>query len=399
MASYMDDEFKQLVYNYNQEAAGISSWKEYLEGLTKQQTSDIETATQQASYDISGAYANYKKAQLNLLQNQQLGAGFKEQLGSGLKSSYASAYGNVQSQLASNISNITGEYDKLRTEASKNIQESASYIDSINRALYEFGGKDISKRGLGREAGGLGYYATDTEGTTRLTPYGKAELSDLLLNAQDGKFFSDYLAETDKKTYDWFMNNLDLAYGTIAGLEPGTRSFTTQDRDIMIAAEDAERKFASLSPEEYDRTKTFESEQARYDYYSNKLFDKSNFIDKYKDKNNAMSQYKSLGKQKYLSNITKELNDYLGTDAISVSDKSGFGVAENLGGEFTIDPSKLTKEQLNAFIAAGAKKRYKNDNNYYFALTKTNPYAGEKYNFTYEELNDVINKIRKYKGD
>lgn len=250
MASYMDDEFSQLVLKYNEEAAGISSWKEYLEGLTKQQATNVEAATQRASYDISDAYANYKKAQLNLLQNQQLGAGFKEQLGSGLKSSYASAYGNVQSQLASNISNIASQYDKLRSDAQKSIQESASYIDTINRALYEFGGKDISKRGLSRESGGLEYYSTEITkdpitgkdvSETYLTPYGRAELSDLLLNPQNGQYFADYLAETDKKTYDWFMDNLDLAYGTIAGLDTGVRSFSSEEKSKLITEENLKK--------------------------------------------------------------------------------------------------------------------------------------------------------------
>ncbi len=242
MASYMDYEFQQLVYTFNEKAEGISSWKEYLEGLTKQQTSDIETATQQASYDISGAYANYKKAQLNLLQNQQLGAGFKEQLGSGLKSSYASAYGNVQQQLASNVSNIASQYDKLRSDAQKSIQESASYIDSINRYLYEYMGKDIGSKDKSRESGGLGYYETDTEGNTKLTPYGKAELSYALLNPNEqGQYFTDYVAEADKKTYDWLMNNLDLAYGTIAGLDTGVRSFSSEEKSKLITEENLKK--------------------------------------------------------------------------------------------------------------------------------------------------------------
>lgn len=242
MASYMDDEFSQLVLKYNEEAEGVFSWSRYLQGLEKSYTSNVEAATQQASYDISGAYANYKKAQLNLLQNQQLGAGFKEQLGSNLKSSYASAYGNVQQQLASNVSNIASQYDKLKSDAQKSIQESASYLDSINRHLYEYMGKDIGSRDKSRESGGLGYYETNTEGNTKLTPYGKAELSYALLNPNEqGQHFRDYLAETDKKTYDWFMDNLDLTYGTIAGLDTGVRSFSSEEKSKLITEENLKK--------------------------------------------------------------------------------------------------------------------------------------------------------------
>lgn len=370
MASYMEDEFKQLVTKYNEEAEGISSWSEYLQGLKKDYTSNVESATQQASYDISGAYANYKKAQLNLLQNQQLGAGFKEQLGSGLKSSYASAYGNVQQQLAKNIGTYYAQYQEDVGDAEKQISESASYLDAINRALYDFGKKDINKRGESRAKGGLGYYETitninpetgETEYNTYLTGYGKAELADLLLNPQKGEYFTNYLAETDKKTYDWYMQNLDLARGTIAGLDKGVSSFSPEEKKIMMAAEDAERKYSALVGGKYDKTKTFKNEAERKEYYTRATEDelyKQRNVDK--NINTISTKYKTNNLGRYSSKVARgrdvasDINSVLLDDAAYYDESSNRQVSGRFNSTLiTLDTSKLRDYEKKIFTDLG----------------------------------------------
>ncbi len=367
MASYMEDEFKQLVTKYNEEAEGVFSWSRYLQGLEKNYTSDVEAATQRASYDISDAYANYKKAQLNLLQNQQLGAGFKEQLGSGLKSSYASAYGNVQQQLVKDIGTYYAKYQEDVGVAEKQISESASYLDAINRALYEFGGKDINKRGESRAKGGLNYYETittinpetgETVYDTYLTGYGKAELADLLLNPQKGKYFTNYLAETDKKTYDWYMQNLDLARGTIAGLDKGVSSFSPEEKKAMVAAEDAERRYSDYVAGDYDKTKTFSSEKERQEYYTSAYYaaryekrnvDKniSNFTNKYSNQDKIFNMFKYRSNYDITKEYLKDFNSVLLDDAAYYDERAVHNNKDRAhGAVIMIDPSKLTDYEL-----------------------------------------------------
>lgn len=258
--------FNQLIKQYQKDAQGVSLWEKYLTGLSETYEQGEQAIQEKTGYDISGAYANYKKSQLNLLHNQKLGTGLKEQLSSDLQSSYASAYGELKSAEAEQIQKLQSSITSAYTSAEKQVAQSAEQLSKITDYLYEFGNIDTSLLEKSREAGGLGYFET-SDGETRLTSYGKAGLGALMYQGKDGKTFTDYLYEADRDLYDWYMNNLDLARGTIAGFEPGTTSFNKTASDTMIAAEDAERKYATLYPSSYDKTKTFNSEQERLDYY------------------------------------------------------------------------------------------------------------------------------------
>lgn len=250
---------------------GVSSWtryflqplqKQYNEAITQttqQYSAGISPIKQQSAYDISQAYANYKQQELALLQQERLGAGFKEQQALGLRQAYTSAYSDIKreeasalttlaSEQATALSKITSNYEKQleagQKEETKRISQIAETSQKLDQALIDFGktyGKnlaefqDINWDDLGK-SGVLQTTQGKTEGTTEttFTQYGKL-LADALLHAQvsvDGNTtsFIDYLRATNSKLYDQYMTNPQLYNRLIAGLSDKDFEFTSEER-------------------------------------------------------------------------------------------------------------------------------------------------------------------------
>lgn len=275
--------YQQLVKQYIAEQAGTTDWSNYLKGLKTPYEAKAVITQQRTAYDISDAYAKYKQSQLNLLRNRNLSESLKNQLSESSRASYQSAYGQYRTQELESLQGIQSDYQTQVAAVEKAANKQASTLDKLTQALYTFGNIDKSKLDVAKGAGGLGYYATEAleEGGTEtyLTPYGKAGLGDLVfrgVTTTDDKgesttqSFSNYLYNTDKDLYEDFMSDPDAFYRTL-GFEPGTREFSKEESEMMVAAEDIEQKIKNEYPDLYDEQKTFESSKEKYNYYNNLL--------------------------------------------------------------------------------------------------------------------------------
>lgn len=229
-------DYAELLKETSKNASGVSKWEEYF--LQPLQES-FETAGKQisakTSYDISSAYANYKKSQLSLLQNQALATGFKEQASEDLKSQYESAFATSKAEEASNLQTLSQQYQKqLQTEETRLLEEGAN-LANLEKAIFDFRGVDTD------DLETLGYYET-VDGETRLTDKGKAFI-DETLNAPiligEGKKatmsrFSDYLYDTDSDLYDYYIKNLGSVRETIGGLAPTDVSYDLSDYNNLF---------------------------------------------------------------------------------------------------------------------------------------------------------------------
>ena len=100
----------QEIQNYIAEGERISLWEQALTGLQSMYRPQISAVQQSSAYDISQAYANYKKSQLNLMQNQQLGTGLKEQISSGLGQQYQLAQQQAKTTESQQLLSLASAY-------------------------------------------------------------------------------------------------------------------------------------------------------------------------------------------------------------------------------------------------------------------------------------------------
>ena len=90
-----------------------------------------QTAAAQASYDISGAYANYLKQQRNIASQGQLETGYKEELSDVLKSQYGSAYQQAKATQATTVSKAYETYLKRAEQAYATQTENKEIVDEL----------------------------------------------------------------------------------------------------------------------------------------------------------------------------------------------------------------------------------------------------------------------------
>jgi hypothetical protein len=177
VSSYLDEQAQEMGYQDMQTyyTSLLSGGKSDAVNLaTQYYNTNAQSVAEQASYDISGAYANYLKQQRNILSNDQLGAGFKDELTGDLQQQYQSAYSQVKAQQAASLTNIASEAAKQYSTAyDKSVkmvdQIKSSYLkEAETRAnIYKFAEEQI-----GLTDKGLVYTEPDENGDVSLTPYG-----------------------------------------------------------------------------------------------------------------------------------------------------------------------------------------------------------------------------------
>lgn len=202
----------ELEGNYLQEEAeklGFKSMQEYYQTLlTSGQTSALQTATQQyqttaetaaqqASYDISGAYANYLKQQRKIATQGHLESGYKEALTNEAMKQYGSAYKEAQltelqtlteaSQQASELySALNKETTSMVEQVAKQYQKQAQTKANLFKVAEEFA--------MTKGDTNFQWYTTNQEtGETEITPWGTEQYRSALL--QYGDEFKTYLEE------------------------------------------------------------------------------------------------------------------------------------------------------------------------------------------------------------
>jgi hypothetical protein len=369
--------FQQLSKQYMAEQAGFTDWTNYLKGIREAYKPQTEYVEQRAAYDISGAYANYKQSQLDLLRNRNISESLRNKIESATKSQYQSMYGSIKSQELEGLSSIQNNYTAAIEAQEKAAKQQASTLEKLTQALYTFGGIDESKVDVAKGAKGLGYYATKAleEGGTEtyLTPYGKAGLGDLVFNGvtttnDEGESttqsFRNYLYNTDKDLYEAFMSDPDAFYRTL-GFEPGTREFSKEDSEMMVAAEDIAQDIKTNYSRYYDENKTFESDKEKYDYYT-KLKDTAIYetrgiegaVDAMKKKyvGDTVLGGRSTTPDTKSDIFADDLNKMLRQDAFSFINADRYATGAFDSTAVKVDVDKLTEEEkqlLKPFFSKG----------------------------------------------
>ena len=192
--------------------ANVQSIQDWLTGQTqlaqRQYQQTAQTAATQASYDISGAYANYLKQQRNIASQGQLETGYKEELGDVLKSQYGSAYQQAKATQAENVASAAETYAKNVYQYSKEASEAVQsyYKSAIKEAEIQSNIYKAAEEYAGfTEDSQYPLYELIND-KYQLTDYGFDVMSSKILDAKGG--FKSYLEEqglTDE--LDYYLSN------------------------------------------------------------------------------------------------------------------------------------------------------------------------------------------------
>ena len=222
------NEFLKAELESEKTQSQIKKLQDWLTGQTQLQQQQYQqtaqTAATQASYDISGAYANYLKQQRSIAAQGRLESGYKEELSDVLQQQYQSAYSQakaVQEQTTTKAyetalaqtQEYSDIYEKSLTDLYAQAEKSALMFDRFYKTVASEIGEveDLSKlyTALG-VTGGLGAYDPETR---ELTTRGKG-LWAQWLGAEN---LSNILKEEDEELYQWALKNYDKAYEYITG--------------------------------------------------------------------------------------------------------------------------------------------------------------------------------------
>lgn len=224
------------------EQAGVTYWEDIFKA-------PYETAAEQvqakSAYDISDAYSAFKRNQLNLMTQQQLGEGFKESIADQLRASYEQQYSGIRQTEASKLFDIQSAYEKQLASQEERVAGAAKFYSDLEKSMYEFAGiEDLSliEKGIdyANEANsGYGFYRLNPEtGEYEQTEYGKSfmkdviESGDYVLKDMYGKeildenkkpismgAYSKWLAENNPELYEQYIQNVDAVREMVGGYE------------------------------------------------------------------------------------------------------------------------------------------------------------------------------------
>lgn len=254
--------------------SNVKALQDWLTGATQAATQQYQataqTAAEQASYDISGAYANYLKQQRAVTAQGQLESGHKEEIGDVLQQQYQGAYSQArtaqaqtvakaQEQYGENISYATQLYEKDKKSLLDAAIKEADLRANIFKAAEQYAGltdytQNITALGADiRDASGnvigtgKGIYDIDTTtGEHTLTKYGTNVFRQALLQDEG---FINYLEE------EGLTDELDYYLSDTAGLHKTLFGFTETDYGISEESKKAIAE-ATLGTKGYAETIT-----------------------------------------------------------------------------------------------------------------------------------------------
>ena len=192
--------------------ANVQSIQDWLTGQTQlaqqQYQQTAQTAATQASYDISGAYANYLKQQRSIASQGQLETGYKEELSDVLESQYSSAYQQAKATQAENVASAAETYAKNVYQYSKEASEAVQsyYKSAIKEAEIQANIYKAAEEYAGFTEDSQYPLYESINDKYQLTDYGFDVMSSKILDAKGG--FKSYLEEqglTDE--LDYYLSN------------------------------------------------------------------------------------------------------------------------------------------------------------------------------------------------
>lgn len=213
-----------------------SVWEEYFLEPTQQYYQQQAQAVKDiASYDISSAYANYQKQQLQLARSSRYGSGASEQLSSELSKAYEQQAQQIRASEQTQLAKVQEGYSSALGEIEGTFSQYGETAKQFEEAMLQYGASkglvdlsDTKKLYTSMAEGGYELYSQTFEDgalTTTLTGYGK-DLYDRILHSQQySRDFAQYLSENQPDLYEAYTQNQDFYNAIVSGLDYGDRAY------------------------------------------------------------------------------------------------------------------------------------------------------------------------------
>ena len=225
--------FLKDIEESEQHKANVQSIQDWLTGQTQlaqqQYLQTAQTAATQASYDISGAYANYLKQQRSVAAQGQLETGYKEELGDVLKSQYGSAYQQARTKQAESVASAAETYAKNVSSYAESAEKAAGQIYAaaekeaqLKANIYKFAEQELAD--FDKEA----FYTTgEKPGDVEITPYGVEQFRKYLL--QDETFKQRLEEEGMTEELEYYLSDAQNIHKQLFGVESDVYDPTSKE--------------------------------------------------------------------------------------------------------------------------------------------------------------------------
>lgn len=241
-------------------------------------TGESQKAQTTADYDISQAYAAYKRQTMQAMNTASMAEGTKERIA---RESYAQ-YQNTASQITENLeesrANVSSGYATALNNWKKNVEAQADYYANLEGATAEraikYGFADVSDVDGDYspiEKFYMKYYIKGME-QERLDALQAARYSNVKADGtkmRDYELFSNEFAATNPELYEFAINNSANVNKYMLGADEDYvgDKYNWRNRQSMINKADALEK--ELKEKGYTVDKTdFENATEKYDYYN-----------------------------------------------------------------------------------------------------------------------------------
>ena len=254
-SSFLKDVLEEEEYQKN-----VKSIQDWLTGQTQaaqqQYQATAKTAAEQASYDISGAYANYLKQQRNITSQGRLESGHKEEVGDVLQQQYQSAYGQAKATQAQTVASAQNAYTKA-------VQQYGETASKAATSYYESAIKEAEQRAkLYKAAEEYAGFTKDSQfnlynlvdGKYTLSDYGSEVMRSKLLGESEG--FKKYLEDQG------LTDTLEFYLSDARGLNEALFGITDTKYDPQ-SEESFKRRFSAVTKEGVSYIDTLEKPQLK----------------------------------------------------------------------------------------------------------------------------------------
>lgn len=332
-----------------------------------------QQAASQASYDISGAYANYLKQQKNIMSQSGLESGYKEEVGSELQSAYSGAYQQAKATEAQSLTSAAQKASDIYTSGIESTQKTisskweamaneASQRAKLFKATEEYAAKDLTgdlykPYATYDESGariGEGIYQFNSEtGEYEITDLGKDLYTKTILGDADA--YKAYLEE--EGLLDYYLANQEMLTKDLFGVESFITDTETGKKTLASydATSEASMK-ARYSTPGYVTSLIKQNPIGLYDVFEplsvRKGFGNSDIRNVEKNAPKVKNYYNTV-----LGLTDKDVHDLLGTDIVTYFSKE----AKRLGKKYGINDNLDFEEFFNNTITKlqnAAKKKY-----------------------------------------
>lgn len=330
---------------------------------------------QQTAYDISSAYANYKKQQLSLMQNQKLASGFKNKIDDVMYNDYNTQYSNIGNEYASDIAKLEQQKQTAIADINEAVYEQAENLNRLDELLLSYGqhtGEITDLSQIDKPYGaiyddqtgltGLGFYEVDENGQRNLTDLGKDFYAKMLYGPNGGAKFVDWLTKEDEKLASFYKENQRLVNKYVAGLNEDMFDYS---EDMAKSANTLRKQndLSNLAKTEYNiktDNKSFdeirvETIDEMFNKYSNeKLFDQPTVSRPGGSKSGTLKVANTTYADKFAKDLTNEFSVLSGKN-IEVSQKT------NSKGEttYTVKDKDDSSFEILIFSNASLKRAIK----------------------------------------